>query len=139
MTISTSLRRVIRAIRELRELYPDIPAATIEVFLLVAANAGLSSKELQQRARTSQSSISRHLTMLTDHSWNGKTGIGLIDLIEDPRDRRTKRAFLNSKGVSVSIKIAALVDPDADEPSPSEFLSSKEYVASVKGSLRKPV
>ena len=129
-----SIKRMTKALNVFRALYADIPTTTVDVFLQVAIRPGISSKELLDRVGASQSAISRHLAMLGDYSWRGNEGLGLVDLIEDPTNRRTKVAFLKPKGQALAAKLVAILDPDGD--SPEGYETADEYVKRVRGGAR---
>lgn len=126
-----SIKRMRRALDTFRTMYADIPATSVEVFLQVAIAPGISSKDLVSRVGVSQSAISRHLALLGDYDWKGGDGLGLIDLIEDPVDRRTKVAFLKPKGQALAAKLVTILDPDGDTP--DSFETADEYVKRVRG------
>lgn len=129
-----SIKRLAKAINVFRALYADIPTTTVAVFLQIAIRPGISSKELLDRVGASQSAISRHLALLGDYSWRGGEGLGLVDLIEEPTDRRIKVAFLKPKGQALAAKLMAILDPDGE--SPEGFETADEYLKRVRGGAR---
>lgn len=131
------LRQMSAAIDEVRSLYADVPATTVQVFLLVAANPGISSKQLLQRAQGSQSAISRHLALLSEYSWRGGEGMDLVETVEDPEDRRNKIAFLKPKGKLLAVKLTRILNPTGPEPDPASFPTAAEYVRSVRAGPRR--
>jgi DNA-binding MarR family transcriptional regulator len=128
----STLLKQIRVAGAIREIDAGIPLTTVAVFLQIAAYPSSTSKEITTRLGISQSATSRHLADLSDHSWTKKQGLGLIEVIEDPLDRRTKRAFLTFNGQSLVKRISAIVEPDTDDPSPKDFLTAAEYVKTVR-------
>lgn len=136
METSTQLRVLLRAVAEFRKLYADIPATTVEIFLIVATNSGVSSKRLCDRTGSSQSAVSRHLSLLGEYSWRGKDGLDLIEIIEDPQDRRSKLAFLRPKGKALAIKLVGIMDPKGTDPEPSDFTTADEHIKTVRGGAR---
>lgn len=127
MSSASPLKRLLSVISEFRQLKHDIQAETVEVFCLIAENPGITAKEIQIHTGLSQSSVSRHLALLSDNSWNGAGGLDLVDYIEDPADRRTKRNFLKHRGRTFALKITSLIDPSASAE-PSDFPLAKEYL-----------
>lgn len=136
MSSNNQLRALTRAMSEFRKLYADIPVTTVEVFLAVAVNSGISSKDLRDRVGASQSAVSRHLALLGEYSWRGGEGMDLIEIVEDPEDRRSKLAFLKPKGQTLAIRLSAILDPQGDDPQPSDFLSAADHVKNVRGGAR---
>jgi DNA-binding MarR family transcriptional regulator len=85
-----------------REIDPEFPIQMAVVFLCVAENEGINMTELYQKARISQSSISRNVAALSKWHRLNKEGHDLIFAKEDPRERRRKIVFLTQKGKLLS-------------------------------------
>lgn len=136
MTDVLKLRQFASAVSTFRELDADIPAATLHVFLVVAANPGISSKQLLQRVQGSQSAVSRHLAALGEYSWKGGPGLDLIETVEDPLDRRNKISFLKPKGKQLALKLIVILDPHGPDPDPASFPTAKEYTLKVRAGAR---
>lgn len=137
MSDLVALRQMGYAIDHFREAYADMSGTTLSVFLIVATNPAISAKDLLKRIPdTSQSAISRHLSTLGEWNWRGGPGLGLVDLVEDPEDRRNKIAFLSAKGKQLAIKMARALDPKAESPDPDAFPTASEYVRSVRYGAR---
>ena len=129
-------RAMTRTLSEMRELYPDIPAATIQVFLAIALEPGISGKELLDRVGISQSAVSRHLSILGEHSWRGGEGLGLIEVIEDLEDRRNKIAFLTPKGRTLAISFHRTLSPRGPTPIQADFPSASDHVQAHRTAWR---
>lgn len=137
MSDLTPLRHMAFAFDAFREIYPDVSGTTVLVFLVVATNPGISSKDVLKRVPdASQSSISRHLATLGEYNWRGGEGLGLIEHMEDPRDRRNKVAFLSPRGKALAIRMAKAIDPKAPSPDPDSFPTAAEYIRSVRAGAR---
>lgn len=127
MTAKMTIDRLIQTVEEFRQVKADIQTETIHVFLLISNRPGITSKELIDYTGMSQSSVSRHLAILSEWSWKGQTGLDLVENLEDPMDRRTKRSYLKFKGRALVTKIARILDPELD-PKPEEFPLSKDMI-----------
>lgn len=51
----------------------------------------------------------------------------LIEVLEDPMDRRGKVAFLTAKGRTLSCVLLRILDPES-QVDPSAFLSAKDHL-----------
>lgn len=101
------LGRVQRAVAKIRTLDPDMPAATLEVLLIIARNPDISMTEILNRMEdTSMSAVSRHVSMLTQWRWNRKAGMGLVEWREDPYERRRKLCRLTRQGEKFVAELA---------------------------------
>lgn len=132
MNETLTLRQLSHVIGSFRETSADIPAATLQAFLIVAANPGISSKEVMQRANVTQSAVSRHLATLGEFSWKGGEGLNLITTIEDPKDRRAKISFLNERGRQLAMKFLRTMDPQGDEPDPSFVPTAADHMRAFR-------
>lgn len=102
-------RRFISFIEEFRKLDAKMQAGQISLFLQIVANPDLTIKELAHRAGlTLGGTISRNLDALSvsrrvvvDGKVEFIPGHGLIDVYDDPMDRRYKRAKPTQKGLRV--------------------------------------
>jgi DNA-binding MarR family transcriptional regulator len=94
------LRALQNSVRYARaKLGPEIPATTLEVLLIIARNPDISMSEIHSRMDdVSISAISRHVSMLTQWTWDKKQGPGLVDWKEDPYERRRKLCKLTPQG-----------------------------------------
>lgn len=109
------LGRLSAAIDEFRSLYPDAPILSFQVFLMIATHQGISSPELIRQLNVSQSSISRHLMILSTWTWQDKRpGLDLIETVEDAMDRRTKISILTAKGRALACSLIRILEPDSD-------------------------
>jgi DNA-binding MarR family transcriptional regulator len=133
MSAKNIMFRLAATIDEFRSLDKDIPGQAVVTFLVVAQKPGISSKELLQRIGVSQASISRNLALLGEWDRHGNPGLQLVDLIEDPVDRRNKIAFLTPRGKALVGKIANIMEPGLGEVDLTEFPTAKEYVRGVRG------
>lgn len=111
----TGLQRINLALEEFRGLYPDAPVLSFQVFVSIATNQGVTSTDLKRRIGTSQSAISRHQLLLSTWTWQGtRPSLDLIEVKEDPADRRNKCSFLTPKGRLLACSLMRIMDPTID-------------------------
>lgn len=89
---------LMRALREFRELDPNMPLPQAMSLLLIAENEGLSFKELAQKLGLGVASVSRYVSDFSVPRKLGAKGAGLVVAVEDPFERRKKIITLTSKG-----------------------------------------
>jgi DNA-binding MarR family transcriptional regulator len=127
MSAIRALSRLTVAIGEFRTVYPDVTATTIEVFLVIAANPGISSGDILKKVSgVSQSAISRHIATLGEYNWKGGEGLKLIEAMDDPNDRRIRVSYLTATGKAMAMRLARILDPHGEQPEPSEFPTARE-------------
>lgn len=97
--MTASLRTLSAALAEFQKLSKDMQAQTMQIFLTIATNDGITLKDIEQRTGSSNSSVSRNVGALTEH--------GLIMAKTDPVDARVKRGALTAKGKRFGEIIAA--------------------------------
>lgn len=102
-----SLTRLIHAMEHFRTLAPDLPLQTAHVLLVIAAQPGITTKELMRRVKISQSSCSRNIARLSHTDRHGEQGLGLVRAQNDPADSRRHVMYLTPKGEEF---IAVLAD-----------------------------
>lgn len=125
-------RQLSRVVEAFRDLYPDVPATTLRVFFEVCVSPGSTGPELMRSIGIGQTSLSRHLSILSEYSWRGGDGLDLVELIEDPEDRRNKRTFLKPKGRALAIKVFAIMDPKGTPPTHEDFPTATSYVLAYR-------
>ena len=83
-----------------QELNPEMQIQTMLVFLAIARRGVCTQKdvELELELGMTGGSASRNVGYWTDVFKPGIPGIGYVDRIEDPKDRRYKLLRLNDKG-----------------------------------------
>lgn len=135
MSAKFTVMRMLRVVEEFKQLDNDIQTDTIQVFLLIAANAGISSREILDATGISQSSVSRHLAVLSEWNWKGGPGLGLCETLEDPTNRRSKRSWLTQKGRQFAAKIVRMIDTAMDVDL-TDFPTSKEMGRSSRSGAR---
>ena len=89
----------------LRMLDDQMQAQQIAVLLGVALRPGLTVNTLGETVGISQSSCSRNIAALGEWHRKGIPGMGLIEAVEDPVERRRKVIFLTGKGRVIANKL----------------------------------
>ncbi|WGJ14593.1 helix-turn-helix domain-containing protein [Methylocapsa sp. D3K7] len=84
-------------LQEFRKVNPDVTANTILTFLHIAKQPGITQKEILQLLGLADSGQSRTVSTLSKYGDRGRAGWNVVDLEEDPRDRRQKPLRLNGK------------------------------------------
>ena len=133
MSSVSSLRKLTSVMAQVRSIYADIPATTIQLFLVVATNPGVNSKDLHKKVGGSPSAISRHLSLLGDYTIRGEVGLQLVESIEDPEDRRNKLTFLTLKGRQLAVNLMRIMVPEGQEVDQEIFTSASAYVSRYRG------
>lgn len=92
----------IRFLETFRRIDPNMPVSQILFLLEVARTPDSSLKALCNAAGVPYGSASRYLTALsTGRPAVGQEGLGFVDAIENPRDRKYKIISLTDKGREV--------------------------------------
>jgi DNA-binding MarR family transcriptional regulator len=85
--------------------YADMPMSQAYSLLLIARYEGLSLKDLAHRANVGMASASRYVAMFGSQGYRGEKGLGLVEALEDPMERRKKIIKLTPKGKTVVNKL----------------------------------
>jgi len=91
----------IRVIEEFRKMDQEMQMQTAMIFLLIAREEGLHSRDLMQHTGLTSASVSRNVAALSKYHRKGRPGHDVIVAREDPIDRRNKQLFLTGKGRAV--------------------------------------
>lgn len=101
------LRRLAQSIGDMRKTYSDLTLQAVHMFLLVALQPGITSKEISRKTGLSQSSCSRNMALLSATHRLGKPGLDLVTAEEDIRERRRKKLYLTPKGKALVSKLTS--------------------------------
>lgn len=82
----------------LRRDHPEIGIASAQILLLVADRPDLSLREIAEACDLAPATNSRLLAQLSAWQAFEKPGLGLIEMIDDPRERRRKIVRLTPAG-----------------------------------------
>ena len=96
--MSKCIEKGVRLLAAFRGLDPEIPATVAAVFMTVAAQEGMTMKELADELGISQASCSRNVAYLSKVHRLHKPGLDLMVATEDPLERRRKVLKLSPKG-----------------------------------------
>ncbi len=94
----SALLNVQNIIKEFKSLNDEMPAQQVEVLFLIARRPGVTMAELSDEVGIALSSVSRNLQALGEWHRHGKPGLGLVETVPDPHERRRVIAFLTAKG-----------------------------------------
>jgi DNA-binding MarR family transcriptional regulator len=89
----------------LRQMSGDMPIAQAYCLLLIGRYEGLSVKDIAERADIGMASASRYVSMFSNWHRPGEEGLGLVEAVEDPMERRKKIVRLTPKGKQTMSKI----------------------------------
>ena len=100
-------RELLEAIEWIRTLDHDMPVQTLSTFLFVSTHGPeCDQKELTEYLGMTQSTASRNVSYLSKRHRHGAPGMGVLESVENPEDRRYKVLRLTDKGK----KLAAWLD-----------------------------
>lgn len=93
-----TFRTVFNILARFRDIDGDMPVQQMVVLAWVGLNEGKTQRDLRAALDMASSTSSRNLAALSKVHRLGKAGLGLIDWIENPEDRRAKLIYLTPKG-----------------------------------------
>lgn len=93
----------------LRDLDPDMPMNQVVCFTWIALNEGRTQVEMRQDLQMASSTSSRSLAALSNVHRLGKPGLGIVEWVENPEDRRAKLLYISDKGKAVLNKLTGMV------------------------------
>lgn len=104
-----SLKAAIDLLRLFREVDPEMPIGAARSLLLIAADEGLSVKELQKQGGMSMSAASRYHHYLGNEDRHGRPGKGLVVAYPSLEDSRRRALRLTPEGRHLVAKVTAAV------------------------------
>jgi DNA-binding MarR family transcriptional regulator len=116
---------MIQFLKTLREIDEQMPPQMAQCLLVVAQSPGLTYQEISKRTGLALSSVSRNIMALGEWNRRGEPGYGLVEAIDDLRERRRKIAFLTIKGRNLVKKLMAMEGANADfnPPTARDYLN----------------
>jgi DNA-binding MarR family transcriptional regulator len=122
---AASIENLMGLMREVGDL---MTPQALQIIMRVYAEPGLTMQTLEKRTGLSLASVSRNLMALGEWHRLGRPGLGLVECVDDPNERRRKIAFLTPKGrkfVSKVLSIGRPVDEviEVNSPTASEYLN----------------
>lgn len=100
-------RSLFSVVTQFRDLDSEMPVQQMQVLCWVALNEGKTQRDLRTSLDMPSSTSSRNIAALSKVHRLGKEGLGLIDFVDDPEDRRAKRLWLTPKGRAFINKLLA--------------------------------
>jgi len=132
MSASTALMRCLSSIKHIREAEENFTPQMYQILMEIARQPGITLQGLVDATGTSLASISRNCMALGEWHRFGKPGLGMVEAVEDPHERRRKICFLTPKGRKFVEHHLNLLYPDEvielDAPTSREWLN-KAYRA----------
>lgn len=104
------IQRARLLVREFRKLHIDMSAGTMEAYLTIAANPGISVGGLAEKLGCSGGGASRYVSLLGDWDRKKNPGYGLVEAREDPIDRRYRGVYLTEKGRRMAEDIGIIIE-----------------------------
>jgi len=135
MPTQADYRRVVNvslsAVKAFREQGEYITIQQMEVLYEIALKPAITMQELMHNTGLALSSISRNISALSDWQSVGKPGLGFVETIEDPEERRRKICFLTVKGRGFVNRILGIVYNEFDASDPWQYPTAKEWLNSL--------
>ena len=112
MPTSKELRTAIRVLETFKEVDPEITLPAMLTFLYIVERDGQAGNqfEVDQRLDMSGATASRSISHWLDFKRPRVHGLGMLESLPDPGDRRYRMITLNRKGLSFAQKIKEAVD-----------------------------
>lgn len=101
-----------RAVDEVMKINRHLTGFQLQAFLTAATNEGIIQYTLQEKMNTSNAVMSRTLSKLSKHGYNGRPGLGLLETEQDPDDRRFMIVTLTPKGRALIQRIRQILGDD---------------------------
>ena len=103
------INNLVGSLNVLREIYGDMTLNHAVVLSLVAANPGISQREIMDQTGLTDGSTSRIVALLSEYGNRGTGPFHLIEMRPDPNDRRYKTLHLTQKGRGLFTKITNIL------------------------------
>lgn len=105
-----SLLGLLEVIELFRLMEREVPAQVISTFLYVATHDKCHKVALEEDLELSTASASRNTDWLSTHHRLGKPGLGLIEKVYDPSNRRRLQLALTPRGKTLVKRIKEQLD-----------------------------
>lgn len=105
------LKTMILMLQHFRSLSSTLHNQTARVLLIIAMHPGITVNELMKKAKLSQASCSRNISLLSHTDRHGKPGFGLVVAQPDPAEPRRHVMQLTSKGEAFIDKFRNIMNP----------------------------
>ena len=106
-----SLSVLVDILEEFRKLDDTIIVPSIQVFLLVCQQEGVSNSDIEETLEMHKARVSRSLQSICEvfKGRQSNKGLGLLEMRINPEDYRYRKLFLTEKGKSVRNRIVRLL------------------------------
>ena len=131
MSYTDEIIKLFRLFGLSRSLSEYMTPQMMQVLLHVAHRPGCTMQELTEATGLALSSVSRNLTALGEWHRLGKEGLGLVETIDDPVERRRKIVFLTPKGRAFCADLISVLRPG--EIVALKSPTAKEHLNAVNG------
>ena len=100
---------LITVLKTFRDVNPDATVGAILLFCLIKRNGNTHVADLIQNSGLNKATVSRNIDILTSRGRGQKQGLGLIQDMEDPMDRRYKVVVFTDQGKNLHDKILNII------------------------------
>lgn len=121
------LAKLFSSADEMLKLRDEMPLSVFKTFLGVAmwgqegkGDQPLPMSELAARIGLPHQTVSRHLRYLGDFERPGDPGLGLVEQVEYPLNRRMKTTRLTPKGRALAKRLSSVVRGELKDDNPAE-------------------
>lgn len=107
MASSKEIRTAIKVLEEFKKVDPDITLPSMLAYLYYVENDGKAGNQysMEQRLDMSTATASRATSHWLDYKKPNVPGLGMLDSIPDPKDRRYRVITLNQRGMIFAERI----------------------------------
>ena len=102
-----SLLGMLACMEQLRVLEREIPTQVVSVFLYIATHNPCHKQAIEEDLDFTTASCSRNIAWLSHTHRLGKPGLGLVETIKDPSNRRRYICSLTNKGKELTASLEA--------------------------------
>lgn len=109
MNTQTLLRAVTRVSNKIRDYDEDMTISGMNVLLTVMEREEVPMADLVEVTGMTLAGVSRAVAVLSVHGRRTKEGIGLVELKEDPMERRRKIVYLSTEGKALATMLKKIL------------------------------
>lgn len=102
-----TLTNMMSMVLTFRAEVPEMPLQQLQLFLAVALDEGVGSRDLERRYGITNATVSRNISALYKYPGQGREGLDWIRWEPDATDARKRNLFLTEKGRAILEKAAA--------------------------------
>jgi DNA-binding MarR family transcriptional regulator len=92
-------------LEEFQKINPEVNVTAMLIFLFIAQRGITTQKDIEVSLGLTNATASRGVSWWCDVKRHGKEGAGMVERMEDPRDRRYKLVRLTKEGSEFYNKI----------------------------------